>query len=252
MQDSAAEILHVRRNLGGGFAAAIVSSTAFHIAGVILLLLIAQRSGTVRAPVLTIRLAPAGMARAAAGAIAAPALRQQTKSVAPAKQLPSRRETPVLPPKPAATPQPKKQVDSSVFGRSNKKETAALPAKSATPLAGSTGSGIAAASSNIPAVGSAGVSALEGGEFPYSMYIDRMLTLIGAHWFRPQAPGEAITRVVFVIQRDGTLRDARIESESGSGTFDRAALRAVIESSPLPPLPFGYTGNSLGVHLTFH
>ena len=55
----------------------------------------------------------------------------------------------------------------------------------------------------------------------------------------------------FVIDRDGALRDAAIESESGNGTFDRAALRAVMESSPLPPLPFGYAGTSLNVHLTF-
>jgi TonB family protein len=57
--------------------------------------------------------------------------------------------------------------------------------------------------------------------------------------------------VKFVIDRDGTLRDAATETESGNGTFDRAALRAVIEASPLPPLPFGYSGTYLNVHLTF-
>jgi TonB family protein len=57
--------------------------------------------------------------------------------------------------------------------------------------------------------------------------------------------------VYFAIDRDGTIRDAKIETPSGDGTFDRAALRAVLESSPLPPLPFGYAGTYLGVHLTF-
>jgi hypothetical protein len=43
----------------------------------------------------------------------------------------------------------------------------------------------------------------------------------------------------------------RSEIASGSGLYDRAALRAVLESSPLPPLPFGYNGTYLGVHLKF-
>jgi outer membrane biosynthesis protein TonB len=32
---------------------------------------------------------------------------------------------------------------------------------------------------------------------------------------------------------------------------DRAALRAVVSSSPLPPLPTEYGGSQLGVHLKF-
>ena len=59
------------------------------------------------------------------------------------------------------------------------------------------------------------------------------------------------TTVKFVIDRDGKIHDIVTETESGNGTFDRAALRAVTESSPLPPLPFGYAGTYLNVHLTF-
>lgn len=77
-----------------------------------------------------------------------------------------------------------------------------------------------------------------------------MRTLIGTHWFRPQG-GSGTTTVYFVVDRDGTLRDARNEVSSGNAAFDRAALRAILESSPLPPLPFGYNGTFLGVHLTF-
>jgi len=57
--------------------------------------------------------------------------------------------------------------------------------------------------------------------------------------------------VRFIIDRDGTIRDVTTEISSGSGLFDRAALRAVIEASPLPPLPYGYSGTYLGVHLKF-
>jgi hypothetical protein len=33
--------------------------------------------------------------------------------------------------------------------------------------------------------------------------------------------------------------------------FDHSALRAVMVSDPLPPLPLGFTGEDLGVHFGF-
>jgi TonB family protein len=100
-------------------------------------------------------------------------------------------------------------------------------------------------------IGGAGVVGLEGGDFPYTIYIERMKTLIGSHWLRPQISGGVATTVYFRIDRDGTIGDVRTETSSGNGTFDRAALRAIMETSPLPPLPFAYNGTFLGVHLTF-
>ena len=99
-------------------------------------------------------------------------------------------------------------------------------------------------------IGGAGVTALEGGDFPYTLYIEQMKRTIGSHWLRPQI-GDTAAIIYFVIDRDGSMRDAKIETPSGNGLYDRAALRAVLESSPLPPLPFGYNGTYLGVHLKF-
>jgi TonB family protein len=101
----------------------------------------------------------------------------------------------------------------------------------------------------VPAGGS-GVTGLEGGDFPYPIYIERMHTLIGQKWLRPQV-SNVTTTIYFIIDRDGTVRDAKVETPSMNPTFDRAALRSVLESTPLPPLPFGYGGTFLGVHLTF-
>jgi TonB family protein len=78
-----------------------------------------------------------------------------------------------------------------------------------------------------------------------------MKTLIGLKWYRPQGASAGAATVHFYINRDGRVTDATLETTSGNGTFDRAALRAVVEASPLPPLPFGYNGTNLGVHLTF-
>ena len=55
----------------------------------------------------------------------------------------------------------------------------------------------------------------------------------------------------FAVDRDGTIRDVKIETPSGNSFYDRAAQRAIVETSPLPPLPFAYSGTFLGVHLTF-
>ena len=106
------------------------------------------------------------------------------------------------------------------------------------------------ANPNDITAGTSGVTGLEGGDFPYTIYIDRMRNLIGTHWFRPQGTTAAAT-VHFVINRDGSIRDVTLDTSSGNGTFDRAAQRAVVEASPLPPLPFAYSGTYLGVHLTF-
>jgi TonB family protein len=104
----------------------------------------------------------------------------------------------------------------------------------------------------MPGVGTAGITGLEGGDFPYTFYLERMVGLIGGNWLRPQTGADIAVVVYFRIERSGNLRDARISKSSGSGIFDRAALRAVLESSPLPPLPGGYRDRYLGVHLTFH
>ncbi|HXM75597.1 MAG TPA: energy transducer TonB [Thermoanaerobaculia bacterium] len=232
MDDAVGEVLRQRATLESGAASAVVASLLLHglISGVAVWA--AFRHVTpLPASVMTIRFASVPRREV----IAAP-------TIAPA--------APAMPaPKPIAKPKHvEKTVPLSPFGKSTKKGAEAPPPKS--PARPAPTPAPAAAAPDIPIGGSA-VTALEGGDFPYSLYIDRMKTLIGAHWFRPQVAGGNRTTVHFIIDRDGSIRDAKTETESGSTTFDRAALRAVLESSPLPPLPFGYNGTYLGVHLTF-
>ena len=141
-------------------------------------------------------------------------------------------------PQPVVTQAPPKSVPLSPFGKSTKKgaeQPAAPVVAQPAPV-------------DIP-VG--GTGAVVEGDFPYTLYIDRMKILVGSHWYRPQVAAGVATTVRFVIERDGTIRDAETETSSGNGTFDRAALRAVLESSPLPPLPFAYNGTYIRLHLTF-
>lgn len=88
-------------------------------------------------------------------------------------------------------------------------------------------------------------------DFQFTYYIERMLALIESRWYKPGAPAGTRARVRFRIQRNGRLDLIELEESSGYPSFDRAALRALYASNPLPPLPPGYGPGSLTVHLSF-
>ena len=245
MDDAVADVLSERsrldRGLGGGIAASVVIHGVVTAAAVLAAL---RHPQTPMTSSINIRFAP--IPAASAPAMKAPRAVARKSAPAPVVTAPPKPATIEEPPAAPATPlaKPAKGALPSPFGRSLKKPVSAVAAPPASAVTAPAAGGI-----EIP-VGGSGVTGLDGGDFPYSVYIDRMRNLIGTHWFRPQG-GSGTTTVYFVIDRDGTLRDARNEVGSGNGAFDRAALRAILESSPLPPLPFGYNGTFLGVHLTF-
>jgi len=235
MEDRVGDVLAQRAALHNGAGAGIALSLLLHGGLSALAIWAALHHAEAQTPrAIQIRLAPVARASEPAAPVVAKA-QPVTKIEKPAPAVEAK--PPIAPPKPE-----KNTIPLSPFGKSTKKgsETAA-PSVAVPPPAPAIA---------VP-VGGAGVVGLEGGDFPYTIYIDRMKTLIGSRWFRPQVGAGPTTTVHFVIDRDGAIRDAKVEAESGNGTFDRAALRAVLESSPLPPLPFGYTGNYLGVHLNF-
>lgn len=222
MEDRVAEVLAQRAALDRGAAGGVILSLFLHAGLVGAAVYAALYSPPPKiASVLNIRFAP----------MPAPVAPAAPKPDAPRIEQP--KPEPIKPIETKKAPE-KNTVPFSPFGKSKKKGSDNPITKPTTPAPAA------------PAV----TAALEGGDFPYTIYIERMKTLIGSRWFRPQVGGGAVV-VYFAIDRDGTIRDAKIETPSGDGTFDRAALRAVLESSPLPPLPFGYAGTYLGVHLTF-
>jgi len=128
-------------------------------------------------------------------------------------------------------------------------------AKKATPSMALPGSGGTGAEGG-PAVGAASsfgatLSAFDSADFNYSYYIGQMLTAIGSNWFKPTEQSVTPPVIYFRIQRSGMIMDARIERTSGLPFVDRAAIRAVLSASPLPPLPADFHEDTLGVHLKF-
>jgi len=242
MDDQVADVLSERAALDSGAAAGIILSLLLHgsLAGAAFYAATHAKAPQI-AGVLNIRFAPMPSVAARSSAPAAPkpaAPRIEPPKPEPVKKIETKK------------PIEKNTVPFSPFGKSTKKG-------SEHPLPPPPPKAPPATSNQQPATGAAGVTEpgvstakLEGGDFPYTLYLDRMKTRIGSNWFRPQS-GDATVVVYFAIDRDGTIRDARVETSGGNGMADRAALRAVMESSPLPPLPFGYNGTYLGVHLTF-
>jgi protein TonB len=62
--------------------------------------------------------------------------------------------------------------------------------------------------------------------------------------------GSGVRAIIgFRIQKDGSISELRVAESSGYNAFDLAALRAVQNASPFPPLPRAYRHDSLGVNL---
>jgi len=246
MDDRVGDVLAQRASLEGGAALGIALSIVLHGALTAAAVYLAtHQHATQTAGVMTIKFAQVPRAARAQRSVAT------TTPIAPAiaPPKPAPLEKPEVPQKPS-TPPPAKQekntVPMSPFGKSNKKGSENAAPSVATAPVTATAPGVVSGA-QVP-IGGAGVTGLEGGDFPYTLYIDRMKSLIASRWYRPHA-GQ--TTIYFVIERDGRLRDMKVETPSGDDLFDRSALRSVMESSPLPPLPFGYDGTYLGVHLTF-
>ena len=230
MHDRVAEVLAQRQTLESGAAAGVALSVFLHSAAAVAIVYAAMHQPPPQlVPTVTVSLVPmsGGQAPRLSGQAKAPVLHEPAPVLA----------------KPAAKPEPK-TAPPSVFGKSTKKPSE-NPAPAPQPVV---------PTSTAPAVevplGGAGVTSLEG-DFPYTLYIQNMTRLIGQHWARPEVKAGTSTILYFAINRDGSIRDVKIETPSNNPFYDRAAQRAVMETSPLPPLPFAYNGTFLGVHLAF-
>jgi protein TonB len=183
------------------------------------------------------------------GPAAAPAPAAPPKAPEP-KEAHTVREVPK--PQPKATPVPKKKEEAPV--RSPAPSAPPGPTQEDTPAPPTTGetkgSGAGAAGT-----GPTGVTAvLGGGDASLGFYGAAVKAALESAWMKPflEEQGETYSATVsFVILRDGTTRDVKIVSSSGAPSLDRSAMRAVIEASPLPPIPPAWQGDTLPATMRF-
>lgn len=163
---------------------------------------------------------------------AKPVIEKPTEKVQPsAKAMPE--------PKKAAKPEKPKPAPAAA--KASGGPAVELPSAAGLPNGSTSGAGVSFGAS---------VTSFDT-DFPFAYYVEQILSLIGANWFKPESAEGTSCVVSFRIMRSGQVTDVKVDSSSGVSYYDRAAARAVYAANPLPPLPPDYRNESLGVHLKF-
>ena len=115
--------------------------------------------------------------------------------------------------------------------------------------------------SQVPGGASSGVAVQGqgGSDFAarYPWYVEAIRRRIAQNWVQSAIdPAARASRTIhavttFTISRDGSVKDVRIAQTSGNASFDNSGLRAVLASSPMPPLPNDYAGSYVAVTFDF-
>lgn len=103
--------------------------------------------------------------------------------------------------------------------------------------------------------GEGGLVGMDGLDTRFSWYLDLVVSRISAVWQEPYLDSRfgktyRVT-VYFIIHRNGSLSDVRVEETSGVDMLDLSAVRSIREAAPLPPLPQDFRGDQLGIHFWF-
>jgi TonB family protein len=89
----------------------------------------------------------------------------------------------------------------------------------------------------------------------YGWYVAAVRNRVSANWLlatiSPHITQAPRVYVTFDILRDGTITNVNVRQSSGNPEVDRSALRAVLASNPLGPLPPDYPGNKVSVEFYF-
>jgi TonB family protein len=92
-----------------------------------------------------------------------------------------------------------------------------------------------------------------GGHFP--AYVDAVRNRISSNWLQstvdPSVRWAPRALYSFQILRDGTVANIQLTQSSGNRSVDNSALRAILSSSPVSPLPSNYSGNNVTVEFWF-
>ena len=163
------------------------------------------------------------------------------RSTAPSLPRPDQKELPTLPTGSASTqgaPAPPASAPTRPTTTQPTQTAAATPPPQ--PLGQATGS-----------PKGAGKVTLEV-DFPYSWYLAAIHRKISERWDEKALKGNQPV-VVFEIGRDGqvNLNTITVETTSGNSLYDRAAIRAIQEANPFPPLPADFKQPLLRIHLGF-
>jgi protein TonB len=132
---------------------------------------------------------------------------------------------------------------------------AAAPAATPTPGTPGAGSGPGGAGGLGTGVAGTGLGAIGDGprDGPGDDYLDRLKRWLNKYKHYPkdalEKKQEGRLVVSFVILRDGTVLDPRIERSSGVPSLDAAAIEMLHAASPVPSLPETHRGERASLDL---
>lgn len=98
-----------------------------------------------------------------------------------------------------------------------------------------------------------GALSVNASDFPHAWYVRQVIQKVEVEWNRQNRLSEPRQRplLYFEIQRNGSIKTPTLKESSGNSTYDQAALRAVVDAGPFPPLPQDWARPSLGLELRF-
>ena len=163
----------------------------------------------------------------------------------PPKPAPPQKDKPApvtpKPPKPAkstATPAPKPPPAES------EREPAPRTAAPVAPVPGETPS----TGTDVATIKTPGLA------FPFPEYLRNIVTQVYQRWDRASAKQSNFAEISFLILRDGSVRDIRFVTRSGSFAFDldaQGAIEAAGNTQAFGPLPDGWGADVLPVSFYF-
>lgn len=217
-----------------GKAAGMIGTVLVHAAAVAFLFTQAQH-GTPSPPVYAVELlaapAPAPQKRLAREAVPTPP--------PPEKPAPVKPEPKPKPVKTAPVPEPKRPPETEPNREPPPKTQAPVtPAPGETPSTGT----------DVTTIKTPGL------QFPYPEYLRNIVNQVYQRWDREGAREGAFAEVSFMILRDGSVRDIRFVTRSGSFSFDlgaQGAVEAAGNAHAFGPLPDGWEADVLPVSFYF-
>jgi TonB family protein len=81
-------------------------------------------------------------------------------------------------------------------------------------------------------------------EFRFPPYVAIVRDKVERNWNPPPGAKGARAKVLFKVLRSGRVGGTKLQEPSGNFYFDQAAMRAILSSSPFPPLPEGFFRDS--------
>jgi TonB family protein len=96
-----------------------------------------------------------------------------------------------------------------------------------------------------------------GGDFGgrFSWYVDAVRSRVSSNWLQstvdPNVRFAPRAVVTFDILRNGAITNVQVLQSSGNASVDTSAVRAIVGSNPVNPLPPGYTGPKVSVEFWF-